>query len=79
MIDSSSSVYRLALVDSTGESVFVAREGEALSLPCVAVPNRTRTVEQLHLAAETRWAVKAVILEILHPKQLILPACLVST
>jgi hypothetical protein len=69
VIDSSSSNYRLALVDSTGESVFVAREGEALSLPCVAVPNRTRTVEQLHLAAETRWAVKAVILDILRPNQ----------
>ncbi len=67
MIDSSASTYRLALVDSTGESVLVVREDQAFSLPCVAVPNGTRAVEQLHLAAKACWGVRAVILEILRP------------
>lgn len=69
MSDSSSSDYRLALVDSSGASVFVAREGETLSLPCVAVPNGTRIVEQIHLTAEARWGVRAIILDILRPNE----------
>jgi hypothetical protein len=64
-----SSTYRLVLLDSTGESVFVTREGEALSLPCVAVPNGTRIVEQLHLTAKAHWGARAIILDILRPNE----------
>lgn len=57
--------YRLVLVRFGSQAIWVDRADGALRLPRVSIPRWMRPAEQLQLAIEARWQLRAIVLDFL--------------